>query len=298
MSEPHQPLKHHVARAFSAAAHSYDSVAVLQRQTADELLDRLDLIKLTPATIVDLGAGTGRNLPLLQQRYPQAKLVAIDIASPMLRFAKQQFQQYQGLKRFLPGQHKPLYISADAEALPLAENSVDLVYANLTLQWCAPNAAFAEINRILKPGGLIMFSSLGPDTLQELRLSWAAVDNYPHINQFLDMHDVAEAMQQSGLADAVLDVDRHQLVYPDAMQMMRDLKLLGAANHLQGRRRGLTGKHALQKMLGASEQFRHNGQIPATYEVIYGHAWGAEKAQLCGEDGSIRISLEQFRRGL
>lgn len=298
MSESYQPLKQHVARAFAAAAHSYDAVAVLQRQTADELLDRLDLIKLTPATIVDLGAGTGRNLPLLQKRYPQAQLVAIDIAPPMLQVAKQQFQQQQGLKRFLPGQHPPFYLSADAEALPLAENSVDLVYANLTLQWCDPTVAFAEINRILKPGGLILFSSLGPDTLQELRLSWATVDDYPHINQFLDMHDVGEAMQRSGLADAVLDVDRHQLAYPDAMQMMRDLKLLGAVNQSLGRRRGLTGKKTIQKMLAASEQFRHNGQIPATYEVIYGHAWGAEKPQQCGDDGSVRISLDQFRRGL
>lgn len=298
MPEAHQPLKQQVARSFSAAAHSYDSVAMLQRTTADELLDRLNLIKLSPMTIVDLGAGTGRNLPLLQQRYPQAQLVAIDIAADMLQFAKQQFRQQQGLKRFLPKQKKPVFLSADAEQLPLATDSVDLLYANLTLQWCAPQQAFTEINRVLKPGGLVMFSSLGPDTLQELRLSWAAVDSAPHINQFLDMHDVASAMQQSGLADAVLDVDRHQLTYPDMMQMMRDLKLLGAANQLAGRRRGLTGKKMLKEMLAASEQFRQQGLIPATYEVIYGHAWGATAPQQCGDDGSVRITLEQFKRGL
>lgn len=289
-----QPEKLRVAAAFGAAANSYDDVAVLQRQTADELLDRLTLIKMQPQTIVDLGAGTGRNLPLLKQHYPSAAILAVDIAPAMLNQARRRMQQ--GIKRFWPDKTVH-YLAGDAEVLPLADNSVDLIYANLALQWCDLTASFAEIQRVLKPGGLLMFTTLGPDTLLELRLSWAAVDSYSHINQFLDMHDVAEAMQQSGLQDAVLDVDRHQLGYSDARQMMRDLQLLGARNQLPGRRKGLTGKQALKNMLAAIEQFRlRDGQLPATYEVIYGHAWGAEPKQTIAVDGSVRISLDQLKR--
>ncbi|MDT8311280.1 MAG: methyltransferase domain-containing protein, partial [Methylophaga sp.] len=237
-----------------------------------------------------------RNLPLLKQHYPAANIVAVDIAPAMLHQARSRMRQ--GIKRFWPDKSLQ-YLAGDAEALPLADNSVDLLYANLALQWCDLSASFAEIQRVLKPGGLLMFTSLGPDTLQELRQSWAAVDSYPHINQFLDMHDVAEAMQQSGLHDAVLDVDRYQLGYVDAMKMMRDLKLLGARNQLPGRRKGLTGKQALKNMLAAAEQFRlKDGQLPATYEVIYGHAWGAEKQQTVAADGSVRVSLDQLKRRL
>ena len=291
-----RPEKQAVAASFAAAAHSYDDVAVLQRQTADELIDHLALIKIEPQTVVDLGAGTGRNLPLLKQHYPAAKLLAVDIAPAMLKQCQQRMRQ--GLKRFWPDKSVH-YLAGDAEALPLSDNSVDLLYANLALQWCDLAAAFAEIQRVLKPGGLLMFTTLGPDTLQELRLSWASVDDYPHINQFLDMHDVAEAMQHSGLQDAVLDVDRHQLGYNDVMQMMRDLKLLGARNQLPGRRRSLTGKQALKNMQAAAEQFRlADGQLPATYEVIYGHAWGAEQQQTVAADGSVRVSLDQLKSRL
>lgn len=291
-----QPEKQRVAAAFGAAANSYDDVALLQRQTADELLDRLTLIKIQPKTIVDLGTGTGRNLPLLKQHYPAANIIAVDIAPAMLHKARSRMRQ--GIKRFWPDKSLK-YLTGDVEALPLADNSVDLFYANLTLQWCDLAASFAEIERVLKPGGLLLFTTLGPDTLQELRLSWSAVDSYPHVNQFLDMHDVAEAMQQSGLQDAVLDVDRHQLSYLDVMRMMRDLKLLGARNQLPGRRKGLTGKQALKKMLAAAEKFRlADGQLPATYEVIYGHAWGVEKQQTLAANGSVRVSLDQLKRNL
>ncbi len=198
-----RPEKSRVARAFGNAANSYDDVAILQRDTADEMLDRLELVKIKPQQILDLGTGTGRNLNLLQQRYPAAQQVALDIAPAMLKQARQRYRHDQGLRRWLPGQQTPLFIAGDAEQLPLADNSVDLVYANLALQWCDLTAAFTEIQRVLRPGGLLMFSTLGPDTLQELRQSWAAVDQYPHINVFLDMHDVAEAMFAAGLSDPV-----------------------------------------------------------------------------------------------
>lgn len=291
-----RPEKKRVARSFGKAAVSYDEVAILQRNTADEILERLDLVKINPQQILDLGTGTGRNLSLLQRRYPAAEQVAVDIAPAMLKQAKHRHRHDQGLRRWLPGQKTPLFIAGDAEQLPLADNSMDLVYANLALQWCELTPAFREIQRVLRPGGLLMFSTLGPDTLQELRQSWAVVDNYPHINVFLDMHDVAEAMFSAGLSEPVLDSDRHTLLYPDLVSMMRDLQQLGARNVNQGRRRGLTGKNTLNKVKAASEQFRVNGQLPATYEVIYGHAWVGENSLQITEDGCIPISLDQLRR--
>ena len=293
-----RPEKSRVARAFGNAANSYDDVAILQRDTADEMLDRLDLVKIKPQQILDLGTGTGRNLNLLQQRYPAAQQVALDIAPAMLKQARQRYRHDQGLRRWLPGQQTPLFIAGDAEQLPLADNSVDLVYANLALQWCDLIAAFTEIQRVLRPGGLLMFSTLGPDTLQELRQSWAAVDQYPHINVFLDMHDVAEAMFAAGLSAPVLDSDRHSLLYSDIIGMMRDLQQLGARNVNQGRRRGLTGKNTLNKVKAASEQFRVNGQLPATYEVIYGHAWAGENSLHLTEEGCVPVSLEKLRSKL
>lgn len=291
-----RPEKNRVARAFANAVNSYDDVAILQRDTADEMLERLELVKINPKHILDLGTGTGRNLNLLQQRYPAAQQLAVDIAPAMLLHARQRYRAEQGLRRWLPRQKSPLFIAGDAEQLPLADNSVDLVYANLALQWCELTAAFAEIQRVLRPGGLLMFSTLGPDTLQELRQSWATVDNYPHINVFLDMHDVAEAMFAAGLSDPVLDSDRHSLLYADIVSMMRDLQQLGARNVNQGRRLGLTGKNTLNKVKAASEQFRIKGQLPATYEVIYGHAWAGQAPQQVAEDGGIPISLDQLRR--
>lgn len=289
------PQKHLVAQSFGNAAAHYDDVAVLQCQTADELLDRLSLVTLQPKRVLDLGVGTGRNLTLLAKRYPDAQMLALDIAPAMLQQARQRYQKASGIKRWLPYSNTPFYLAGDAENLPLADNSVDLVFANLTLQWCDPRTSFAEIQRVLRPDGLLMFTSLGPDTLCELRQAWAEVDDYPHVNMFYDMHDVGEAMMEGGLAEPVLDTDLYTLTYDSAMALMKDLKVLGARNVNSNRRRGLTGKKAIQKVADAYEQFRHDALLPATYEVVYGHAWGGQLKQqnLAGE---IRIPIEKIQR--
>jgi malonyl-CoA O-methyltransferase len=290
------PQKQLVADSFGRAAAHYDDVAVLQRQTADELLERLDLVKIKPRRIVDLGVGTGRNLNLLAQRYPDAQLIAVDIASGMLQQARQTYRQQQGLKRWLPTNNKPYYLAGDAEKLPLADNSVDFIFANLALQWCDPRASFAEIQRVLTPEGLVMFTTLGPDTLHELRTSWAQVDDYPHVNMFYDMHDVGEAMTEAALTGMVLDTDHYVLTYDTAMALMKDLKILGARNVNRKRRRGLTGKLAIEKVQRAYESFRQDNVLPATYEVVFGHAWGGIKAQTVSEDGSVNIPISQLIR--
>jgi len=289
------PNKNLVARSFGRAAAHYDDVAVLQRQTGDELLDRLSLVTLQPERVLDLGVGTGRNLALLGERYPKAELLAVDIAPAMLHQSKTNFNQTQGLKRWLPNSQKPMYLAGDAENLPLADNSVDLVFANLALQWCDPRMSFAEIQRVLRPDGLLMFTTLGPDTLHELRQAWASVDDYPHVNMFYDMHDVGEAMMEAGLAEPVLDTDRYTLTYDTAMALMKDLKVLGARNVNSSRRRGLTGKQALKQVAETYEQFRDNEYLPATYEVVYGHAWGGQLKQQ-NHNGEVRVPISQIKR--
>ena len=272
-------------------------MAVLQRQTGDELLDRLSLVTLQPKRVLDLGVGTGNSLASLAQRYPKAQLFALDIAPAMLQQAKQNYQRAVGLKRWLPN-HKPVqFLAGDAEQLPLADNSVDLIFANLALQWCDPRTSFAEIQRVLRPDGLLMFTTLGPDTLHELRQSWAQVDDYPHINMFYDMHDVGEAMMAANLAEPVLDTDRYTLTYDNAMALMKDLKILGARNVNMARRRGLTGKQTINNVSKAYEQFRRDGVLPATYEVVYGHAWaGNSTMQQAKNDGSVHIPVSQIQR--
>src|SRR5581483_5680708 len=161
-------------------------------------------------------------------------------------------------------------VCADAARLPLASPSVDIVFSNLMLQWCDPlDVAFAEVRRVLKPQGFFAFTTFGPDTLKELRSAWAEADSHSHVNRFLDMHDVGDALVRAGLQEPVLDVDRTQLTYTDGMSVMRDLKSIGAHNSTSGRPRSLIGRSRLQRVLSAYEAFRREGRLPATYEIVY-----------------------------
>jgi malonyl-CoA O-methyltransferase len=259
-----------VRAAFDRASARYEAAAVLQARVADELLNRLELFKFTPGVVVDLGAGTGRMTSELKRRYRRALVVALDLAPGMLREARKHQQLFRRFER----------VCGDAVRLPFADASVDVVVSSLMLQWCdPPDPAFAEIRRVLKPDGLVAFSTLGPDTLRELRTAWAEADGtsntYNHVNHFTDMHDVGDALVRAGLSEPVLDVDRLQLTYPDALALMRDLKTIGAHNVTAGRPRALMGRERLRRMQDAYETFRRDGRLPATYEVVYGVAWGA-----------------------
>jgi malonyl-CoA O-methyltransferase len=132
---------------------------------------------------------------------------------------------------------------------------------------------FAEFHRVLRPGGLVHFTTFGPDTLHELRRAFAAVDDRSHVNHFADMHELGDGLVRAGFAEPVLDVDRHVLTYTDALALMRDLKAIGAHNVTSDRPRGLTGRRQLEAMQAAYERERRDGRLPATYEVVYGHAW-------------------------
>ncbi len=265
------PDKRQMRRAFDRAAEGYDAAAVLQQEVGRRLLERLDLIRFTPARILDAGCGTGACLPGLRERYPKARLTALDIAPGMLRVARGREGRWQRFRR------PTGYVCGDVERLPLRDASMDLIFSNLTFQWCADlPAVFAELDRVLRPGGLLLFTTFGPDTLHELRASWAAVDDAPHVNAFPDMHHVGDWLLATPFADPVTDVERITLTYDDIFGLMRDLKAIGAHNVLAGRPRGLTGKARLAALQRAYEGYRQEGRLPVTYEVVYGHAWKAE----------------------
>lgn len=254
-----------VRAAFDRASPTYEAVAVLQSRVAEELLSRLEPFDFRPQIILDLGAGTGRVAAELKRRYRRSRVIALDLAPGMLREAARHQRLFRRFER----------VCADAARLPLQPASIDVVFSNLMLQWCDPlDQALAEVRRVLKPQGFFAFSTFGPDTLKELRSAWAEADSYNHVNRFLDMHDVGDALVRAGLQEPVLDVDHTQLTYGDGMSLMRDLKSLGARNATAGRPRSLLGRGRLQRVLTAYEAFRKDGRLPATYEVVYGAAWG------------------------
>ena len=181
--------------------------------------------------------------------------------------------------------------------MPLADASVDVVYSNLMLQWCDDlDALFAEFRRVLKPRGLLTFSTFGPDTLKELRAAWASVDGHTHVHRFIDMHDIGDALVRAGLSEPVLDVERFTLTYEDVQALMRDLKAIGAHNAAAGRAPGLTGRGRLRAMSAAYERYRSAGRLPASYEVVYGQAWGRAPAVASAAPGEVRIPADSIGR--
>jgi malonyl-CoA O-methyltransferase len=263
--------KQQARRAFARAADTYDAAAELQNEIGDRLIERLDYIRLQPRRILDLGAGTGFFTEALLKRYRKADVVALDIAETML----QHVQARGGWFR------KPQCVCADAESLPFATDSFDFIFSNLMLQWSTDlEATLVELRRVLAPGGLLMFTTFGPDTLQELRASWEAVDGYTHVNAFIDMHDVGDSLLHARWAEPVMDSERITVTYRELRTLMQDLKHIGAHNVTAGRPRGLTGKRRMQQLGTAYEQFREDGVLPASYEVVYGHAWSPLNKQV------------------
>ena len=274
---------------FNGAAHTYDDTAELQRTVSERLLERLELITVQPQRVLDLGSGTGRSAHKLTRVYRRARLIQADFAANMLRTAR---------RRTSPFFSRNSFLCADAEQLPLADTCIDLVFSNLMLQWSSdPSRVFHEVSRILKPGGLFIFSSLGPDTLHELRDSWRSADAAVHVNTFIDMHDLGDALIHSGFEHPVMETEYFVLTYSNVLALMRDLKQLGANNVNLGRRRTLTGKGRLNAMIAEYEKNRHAGKLPASYEVIYGHAWKrAQAAVPAGESALIKVPIASIKR--
>ena len=260
--------------AFERAAATYDQAAVLQREVGARMLARLDYIKYLPQSILDAGSGTGQGSRELLRRYPKASVLALDIALAML-----QRSQARMPRRWLPFFSRPIaHVCGDIEHVPLKSSSIGMVWCNLTLQWTnQPHQVFAEMLRVLQPGGLFMFSTFGPDTLKELRQAYAGTDGYSHVHRFTDMHDLGDMLVETGFATPVMDMEQISVTYSDVTSLMRDLKSIGAHNVTCGRRQGLTGKSLFQAVARNYEQFRRAGRLPATFEVVYGHAWKSEQ---------------------
>lgn len=258
-----------IANSFSKAASSYDEAAFFQRIAADRLLERLEYFKLQPETILDIGSGTGYCSRELKKRYPDAQVTGVDIAQGMIEYSRM----------ISP---KENYVCADALSLPIDANSVDLIFSNLTIQWIEQlDILFKEFHRVLKPNGLLLFTSLGPDTLNELKQSWQAVDNYKHVNDFMDMHHLGDAMLNAAMLDPVVDNEPVIIGYEQAIELMRDLKNIGAHNIDKQRKPGLTSPKSIKLLEQEYQKFKmENGELPATYELIYGHAFAREEMPL------------------
>ena len=258
-----------VRRGFERAARTYDGAAVLHREIGRRLVEHLEPIRIEPARVLDLGCGTGSMFDTLARRFPAAQLVGVDVAFAMAQGARSRSGWWR--RAFAP--RVPRLVCADAQRLPIAQGTIDLVFSNLMLQWCDPAAVFAEAARIQPAGGLLMFSSFGPDTLMELREAFHAFDSTPHVHSFPDMHDLGDALVHAGFADPVMEMERVTVEYATVEALAQDLRATGARNAAAGRMRGLASRRAWSRMTARYEEKRRGGALPATYEVVYGHAW-------------------------
>jgi malonyl-CoA O-methyltransferase len=282
-----------IRRSFDRASKTYDAAAVLQAEVRTLLLQRLDLTDLSPRLVLDVGAGTGHAARALERRYPRAHVVALDSSLGMLRVAGRQQSWFRPFTR----------LCADAERLPLPDGSVDLILSNFMLQWSDPDAVFAEFRRVLAPRGFLSFTTLGPDTLRELRSAWMGAGlgyavSQARVIQFIDMHDIGDALVRAGFAAPVLDVERYTLEYADVPSLAADLKAIGARNAAAGRPKGLTTPRKFAAMQAAYEAYRAGGRLPATYEVVFGQAWAPAAAQHGPADSGVHVSLDDVKRQL
>ena len=254
-----------VKKSFNRCAGQYNDSAVLQEEVLSRLLERLEYIKIQPDLVMDLGCGTGAAIKPLRKRYKKSKLVALDMADEMLALTK---KQYGWLDR-------KWLLNADMEQLPLKDDCVDLLFSSLALQWSNDLAeGFKEFKRVGRRGGLLMFTTFGVNTLNELRESWARVDSSPRVHQFMDMHDIGDMMLSAGLSQPVMDQEEITMQYSSFKDLLSDLKSIGATNAEKGRQRGLMTAGKLKRLQQAYEQIAFSdNRYTATYEIVYGHAW-------------------------
>ena len=283
-----------VRRNFSRAAAGYDDVAVLQREIGSRMLERLDYVKIEPQRVLDLGCGTGASLTALATRYPKAQVLGADFSAAMLGAARGQRSQLHWLLPFMRKRQASL-LAADALALPFKSGCVDLLWSNLMLHWLDdPLPVFREMQRTLNVGGLLMFSTFGPDTLKELRASFA--DGEVHTQRFADMHDYGDMLLECGFSDPVMDVEILTMTYASVDDLFRDLRQNGAACAMHARRRGLMGRTTWATARARYEALMEEGRLPATFEIVYGHAWKAVPRTTADGAAIVRFDPKQRLR--
>jgi len=261
-----------VRRRFDRAAGQFHEADFVHRVTREGLLQRMRPMTNAATTVIDLGSAIGAAVPLLEKRFRRARVIAVDFSASMLQVVRSKKVLFS----------RPLAVQADARALPFAAASIDVVFSNLMLPWTDDfDAVFGAVARVLRKDGLFVFSTLGPDSLIEIREAWGAIDEGEHVNRFPDMHDVGDALVRAGLRDPVLDVDRLSVSYRSAGALFRDLTAAGARNSLRDRQRGLTGRQRFRRFTGTF--FLANEDRSLTLELVYGHCWGSETNRRSGE---------------
>ncbi|MDP2880579.1 MAG: methyltransferase domain-containing protein [Azonexus sp.] len=294
-ASPHSGFvdRQHVGRRFARVAASYGEGDFFAREVDRRMQERLDFVKVDPKRILDLGCSRGGSFPGLSARYPEAELIGLDVAPAMLsagRAPRAGWQRWLGIGK----NAEPLRLAADAAHLPLKSRSTAIVWSNLLLHWLDdPIPALAEAHRVLEVGGLLMFSTLGPDTLKELRAAFS--DGYAHTQRFADMHDLGDMLVGCGFADPVMDMEVITLTYDDLDAMFAELRAAGSSCAMKARRHGMTGRKSWESGKAAYEAMRKDGRLPATFEVIYGHAWKAEPKKT--QDGRAIVRFDLPRKG-
>ena len=270
------------------ASATFDDADAVHSEARARLLSRLPLFKLDPRHIVDLGAATGKASPELAALYPDARILAVDLCRHM---ASRSMARCRRLDRAAA-------ITGDAEHLPLRDGSIDLIFANLLLPWCDPGEVFREASRVLRNGGLLLFTTVGPDTLGEVRQAWSEVDDGLHVHGFADMHDLGDLANRAGLAEPVLDIDRLTVTYPDVGGLVSDLRACGATNVAHGRRSQLTGRSRWNAFRERLESQRTEAGLSIGVELIFGQAWGTGRTAAPGDGDQVGISLDEVTRRL
>lgn len=275
-----------VRRRFERAAATFDSADFLHAVTRDGLLERMRPLVIEPASVLDLGAATGSAAAELHKRYRSAQFVSLDLSGNMLRRAR-------GKRRWLT-RRRASYVQAEASQLPLADQCMDLVFSNLLLPWVhRPGDVFAEVSRVLRRDGVFAFTTLGPDSLAELRNAWRHVDSGVHVSDFPDMHDIGDALVRAGLRDPVLDVDRLHIQYEEPARLFADLGNVGARNTFEQRDNALMGKRRFANMQSALRGASSGGKIGLELELVYGHCWGGGPRQ---DSSNFTIDASRIQR--
>jgi malonyl-CoA O-methyltransferase len=289
--------KRRIRTNFARAANRYEMAAVLSREVCSRMLERLDLVRLDPAHVLDAGSGTGLAARSLAQRYPHAQITRVDLSLPMLQ-VEQRAASWAGALRGIFGRTAGAAVCADFERLPIRNAAMDLVVSNLALHWSsAPELTLAELQRVLRRGGLLMFSTLGPDTLKELATAGADLRGHSPVHRFIDMHDVGDLLLKAGFADPVMDMEYFTLTYPQVEDLFRDLRETGSMS-ARADAVGLRTPRWRARLAQRYEQLRTDGRLPATFEIVYGHAWKPEQGPRVSADGRavIRVDMPRSKR--
>ncbi len=287
-------------RAFDRAAATAIGAGFLAREAESRMAERLDYLRTAPGRILDLGCGGSASIGLLARRYPSADIVGVNFSLAALRAVASDRGLGSRMKHwFARASGAPFRgaLCSEIEHLPLTASSASMIWSNLALAWSGdPAAAFREFARVLTPGGLLMFSTYGPDTLKELREAFEGIDSYSHTLRFTDMHDLGDMMVESGFAAPVVDMHLVTLTYADVESLIRDLRATGETNASADRRRGLLAPSAWKRMSQAYDKYRRDGRVPATIELIFGHAWKGEPRAKSERlpDGRVPVRFESF----